>query len=189
MLMISEWWTEAVDERGGASGVGEDGGPLTESEVRGEDDAALLVAAAHDLEERVNFPIVAGEVADLVDDQEPCSVRAVAQPLVESTGYSRLDLASEASHGEAPRSLPARRRRAGGARRAGRSHRIRAARGVRRAARGSEPSAAGGPRRRCRARARRRYRPVRGTCQREMRQRAAEITDAPPLSVKPPAAC
>jgi hypothetical protein len=45
---------DAVDERGGAGGVGEDRGLLAEGQVRGEDEALLLVAAADDLALRLS---------------------------------------------------------------------------------------------------------------------------------------
>jgi len=57
----------AVDERGSARRVGKDGGPLLEREVRGEDEALSLVAAADDLEEEIGISVVEGEIADLVD--------------------------------------------------------------------------------------------------------------------------
>jgi hypothetical protein len=44
---------DAIDEGGGARRVGEDGGPVAEGEIRGEDEALLLIATADDLEEEV----------------------------------------------------------------------------------------------------------------------------------------
>ena len=77
---------EAVDEGGGAGCVGEDGGPLAEGQVGGDDDAPALVAAGDHLEEQVGVAVVIGEVADLVDDEQAGAVAVVAQPLVEGAG-------------------------------------------------------------------------------------------------------
>ncbi len=74
---------DAVDEGGGAGSVGEDGGPLAERQVGGEDEALALVAAAHDLEEEVGVAVVVGEVADLVDHEKTRSRAVVAEALVE----------------------------------------------------------------------------------------------------------
>ena len=61
---------EAVDERDGAGGVGEDGVPLLEGQVGGEEQGAVLVTAADELEEEVGGARVVGEVSDLVDDEQ-----------------------------------------------------------------------------------------------------------------------
>ena len=61
---------DAIDERGGAGGVGEDGRPFAEGKIRGEHDAPLFVAARDDLEEQVGISIVEGEVSNLVDHEE-----------------------------------------------------------------------------------------------------------------------
>src|SRR5882672_9240333 len=60
---------DAIDEGGGAGGVGEDAGPVTEGEIGGEYGAFLLVAAADDLEEQVGVSIVEGEEANFVEDK------------------------------------------------------------------------------------------------------------------------
>ncbi len=62
---------EAVEDGGGDGGVAvEDGGPLFEGFVGGEDDGALFVAGADDLEEEVGAALVDGEVADFIQDEE-----------------------------------------------------------------------------------------------------------------------
>jgi hypothetical protein len=61
---------EAVDEGRDAGGAGEDGGPLLEGEVGGDDGGALLVAAGDDGVEAVGGAAVGGEVAELVEDEE-----------------------------------------------------------------------------------------------------------------------
>src|SRR3954451_23388893 len=73
---------EAVDEGDGGGGGGEDGVPLAEIEVGGEDDALVLVAAADDLEEEVGVAVVEGEIADLVDAQE-AGAAVVAESVLE----------------------------------------------------------------------------------------------------------
>src|SRR2546425_3717345 len=61
---------DAIDERGGRGGVGEDRRPLAERQVGGEHEALAFVAAADDLKEEGGGPRVVGQVADLVDDEE-----------------------------------------------------------------------------------------------------------------------
>ena len=48
----------------------EDGAPLLEGQVRGDDDRALLVAAADDVEEQIGGASVAGDVAEFVENQQ-----------------------------------------------------------------------------------------------------------------------
>ena len=58
---------QAVDEGDGAGGVGEDGVPVLERQVGGDEQGPVLVTAVDELEEKVGGPRVVGEVADLVD--------------------------------------------------------------------------------------------------------------------------
>ena len=58
---------DAIDERGRASGIGEDARPVAEREVGGQDGAFLLVAGADDL--RVGISAVEGEKADFIEDE------------------------------------------------------------------------------------------------------------------------
>jgi hypothetical protein len=73
---------EAVDERGGDHGVAEDLAPGLEAAVAGDDDRAAFVAARDEREEQVGGLALQGEVADLVDDQQPVAFEA-AQFVVE----------------------------------------------------------------------------------------------------------
>jgi hypothetical protein len=61
---------EAIDECNDTGGTGEDGTPLLEGEVGGDDDAAFLMPAAEDVVEDVGGPTIAGILAELVQDQE-----------------------------------------------------------------------------------------------------------------------
>ena len=61
---------ETVDHGDDAGGAGEDGPPLLEGQVGGDDGGPLLVAAADDVVEQVRRAGVAGEVADLVKDEQ-----------------------------------------------------------------------------------------------------------------------
>ena len=62
---------EAVEDGGGDGGVAvEDGGPLLEGLVGGQDDGTALVAGADDLEEEVGSALVDGQVADFVEDEQ-----------------------------------------------------------------------------------------------------------------------
>ena len=76
---------DAIDERGGAGCVGKDGWPGAEGQVRGQDEAPLFIAAAHDLEEEIRVAVVVREVPELIDDHEG-SPAVVAEPGIESTG-------------------------------------------------------------------------------------------------------
>src|SRR5437588_5005395 len=59
---------ETVDDGGGHDLVGKDLAPVGEAAVAGEDDGALLVATADDLEDPVGRGLVQGQVAELIDD-------------------------------------------------------------------------------------------------------------------------
>ena len=61
----------AVDDRGGHVGVAEHAGPSAELDVGGVDDAPCLVAVRDDLEEQAAAFLVDGDVAELVEDDEP----------------------------------------------------------------------------------------------------------------------
>ena len=58
---------EAVDERGGDHGVGEDFAPGLEAAVAGDDDRAAFVAARDEREEQVRGLAFERQIADLVD--------------------------------------------------------------------------------------------------------------------------
>lgn len=62
---------DAVDDRGGHVPVAEHVAPSAGLEVRGEDDAAGLVAVRDDLEQKPSPVDVDGQVAELVDDDQP----------------------------------------------------------------------------------------------------------------------
>jgi len=62
---------QAVKYGGGDGGVAvEDGGPLLEGFVGGQDDGATFVAGADDLEEQVGSALVDRQVADFVEDEQ-----------------------------------------------------------------------------------------------------------------------
>ena len=62
---------ESVEEGCDTSGVGEDGVPVLEGEIGGEDDgASVLVALVDDVVEEVGGVLVVGEVSELVDGEE-----------------------------------------------------------------------------------------------------------------------
>jgi len=61
---------DAVEQRAGqAAVVVEDGGPVLERPVSGEDDGAAFVAFADDLEQQFGAAFVDGQMAQLVDHQ------------------------------------------------------------------------------------------------------------------------
>ena len=59
---------EAVEDGGGAGGVGQEVGPLLEGPVAGDHQAAGLVGGGHEAEEVVGGDAVEGTEAELVDD-------------------------------------------------------------------------------------------------------------------------
>src|SRR5271170_5493269 len=61
---------EAVDESDDAGGAREDGAPVLEGEVGRDDSARALVAATDDAVEQVPRASVAGEVSQLVEDED-----------------------------------------------------------------------------------------------------------------------
>ncbi len=73
---------DAVDDRRGELVVSEHHAPFRELDVGGDDEAAPLVAVAHDLEQEPRALLVERDVAELVDDEEPGS-RDVFHELLE----------------------------------------------------------------------------------------------------------
>lgn len=73
---------DAIDEGGGRAGGGEDGAPVAEGQVAGDDRTASLVAAADDLVEQVGVVGVVADVAELVEQQE-AQVGSVAEASLE----------------------------------------------------------------------------------------------------------
>ena len=62
---------DAVEDGGGEGGVVvEDGGPVFEDLVGGQDDGSAFVALADDLEEQVGPAFVDGQISQFVDGQE-----------------------------------------------------------------------------------------------------------------------
>ena len=61
---------EAVEDGRGDGGVTvEDGGPLLEGLIGGEDDGTAFVAGTNDLEQKIGSALVDGQVADFVEDE------------------------------------------------------------------------------------------------------------------------
>lgn len=61
---------EAIDERDDASGAGKDGAPVLEREIRSNHGAGALVATTDDAVEGISGASVAGEISQLVKDQD-----------------------------------------------------------------------------------------------------------------------
>lgn len=77
---------EAVEDGGGDDAVVvEDGRPVFEGLVGGEDDGALFVALTDDLEEQVGAEFVDGQEAELVDDEKR-RAKELGEFLVEAVG-------------------------------------------------------------------------------------------------------
>ena len=73
---------EAIDEGDGARRIGEDGVPLLEGQVGGNEHRSVLIAAADDLKEEVGGAGVVRKIADLVNGEE-CGSGVVAQAALE----------------------------------------------------------------------------------------------------------
>ena len=74
---------QSVDQCDVARGVGKDGVPALEWQVGGDQQGAVLVAAADELEDQVGGACVVGEVSELIDDEQR-RPRVVAQAAFES---------------------------------------------------------------------------------------------------------
>ena len=61
---------DAVEQRAGEALAGDDGGPILEGQVRGDDCGAVLVAPAEDVGQKLASGLRQGHVAKLVDDQQ-----------------------------------------------------------------------------------------------------------------------
>lgn len=61
---------QAIDDGDHARGVGEDGAPLDEGAVSGQDDGLADVALVDEVEEQVSMTVTVGEIAQLVDHEE-----------------------------------------------------------------------------------------------------------------------
>jgi hypothetical protein len=75
---------DPIDQRHRARGIREDRRPLGERQVCREHQTPALVATTDDLVEQVCVAAVVGEVADLVEDEQPDTIAVVAQPPVEA---------------------------------------------------------------------------------------------------------
>lgn len=84
---------EAVDDGAGENGVLEEGRPILEGEVGGDDDAALAVAVGQKVEEQLTSGLVEGDVAQLVEDNEAVAFKfsAVGAHLILAHGLFELD--------------------------------------------------------------------------------------------------
>ena len=93
---------DAVDHRGGDGLVAEHTAPAAEGQVAGEDERGVFVAAADELEEQVRSVLLEGQVADLIDDDQPVAPQS-GELLWESSSAVGIgesgDLQSEASVG------------------------------------------------------------------------------------------
>ena len=98
---------DAIDERGGARGVWEDGGPVAEGEVGGQHQALALVAATDDLEQEVCVARVVGQISDLIDTEQRAR-RVVAKTAVErARRFLRAEVEQELRRGDEERAVPA----------------------------------------------------------------------------------
>ena len=66
---------DAVDHRGGDGLVAEDAAPAGERQVAGQDQRGVFVAGGDELEEQVRGVLFEGQVADLVDDDQPVAAQ------------------------------------------------------------------------------------------------------------------
>jgi hypothetical protein len=84
--------SELVEEGGDGGGVGEDGIPVAEREVRSEDDGLLLVTAIDDLVEQVGGMVVIVPFVRSRDSGVPRSRQRAAACLMTGSSSGRLTL-------------------------------------------------------------------------------------------------
>jgi hypothetical protein len=61
---------KAIEDRGGQDFVAEDGAPLGDELIGGDQQAATLIATRHELKEEMGAAACEGEVPELVDDEQ-----------------------------------------------------------------------------------------------------------------------
>ena len=79
---------ETIEERRGHLGVAEDGGPLAEGEVCGDDGRGSLVEPAHEVEEELAAGLGEGQVSELVEDDEVAADELLCDAAL-ATGVAR----------------------------------------------------------------------------------------------------
>jgi hypothetical protein len=82
---------QAVDERDGAAGIGEEGRPVGEGQVGRQHQTLAFIPSADDLKEEVGGAGIVGEIPELVQDQE-AALAVVVEPTRET---ARRFLAAE----------------------------------------------------------------------------------------------
>lgn len=86
---------EPIEERCGHLGVAEDGRPLAEGEVRGDDDGALLVEPADQVEEQLAAGLCEGQIAEFVEDDEVHAGEIVGHAALAAGAGFGLELVDE----------------------------------------------------------------------------------------------
>src|SRR5438105_15141203 len=71
---------EPVEKCSGHLGIAEHGGPLTESEVGGDDDRGALVETADEMEEQLSASLSEGQIAQFVEDDEVEAGQVIRKP-------------------------------------------------------------------------------------------------------------
>ena len=89
---------QPVEDRGGDHRIAEDGAPLADRPVRGDQHGTPLVAARHQLEEQVSGVGLKRQVAEFVHDQQP-GLGEVGEPLLKPPLGVRLGEAGDQRHG------------------------------------------------------------------------------------------
>ena len=96
---------EAIDQRDRAGGVGKDGVPVLEGQVRGHEHGAVLVAAADDLEEEVGGVGIVGEVANLVDGEQGGACIVAEAALEGAGGLLAIEIEQQVRGGDEARAV------------------------------------------------------------------------------------
>lgn len=94
-----------LEQRGGNLGVAEDGGPLNEGEICGNDDSGALIDPADDVEEQLAAGPGEGQIPKLVEDGEvdPCQMIGDAALLARVTlGVELIDQIADFVEAPAP---------------------------------------------------------------------------------------
>ena len=90
---------EAIDEGAEAGGVAEDRAPLLVGEVGRDHDGAMLMPLADDAEEQIGGTGVAGDVAELIEDEKLGRGIAAQAPLDSGQGLAAEEIGEGACEG------------------------------------------------------------------------------------------
>ena len=96
--------SEAIEQGRGHLGIAEDGRPLAEGEVGGDDDRGSLVEPAHEVEEELPAGLCEGQVTEFVEDDEVAPGELVGGAALASGAEFGLEVVDQVDDVVAPAS-------------------------------------------------------------------------------------